>query len=106
MVQKTNQNLEMVRRFKIAMKKEIKVDKLIFFGSRVKGTFGRYSDFDLMVVSKDFNNIPWYKRPAKLYMLWNEDYPVEILCYTPDEIKRKKGDEGIVSEAIRTGVVV
>lgn len=106
MVQKANQNIDVVRRFKTAMKKEIKVDKLIFFGSRAKGTFGRYSDFDLMVISPDFSGIPWYKRSVKLYMLWKEDYPVEILCYTPDEIKRKKGEAGIVSEAIKTGVAV
>lgn len=106
MVQKTNQNLVLARKFKRNIKKNMKVDKLILFGSRAKGTFSEYSDFDLIIISDDFKGIPWYRRSIKLYMIWNEDYPLEILCYTPEEIKRRVNEIGIVSEALRYGIEI
>lgn len=108
MVQKTNNNLKLVRTFKkiLAGKGGTKLERIILFGSRAKGTFGRYSDFDLMLISRDFEGVPWYKRAAKLYLFWKEDYPIELLCYTPEEIARKKDRPGIVSEALKTGISV
>lgn len=106
MVQKRDKNIILVRKFKKNINKSIKVDKVILFGSRAKGNFHRYSDFDLIIVSSEFKGIPWYKRPAKLYAMWNEDYPLEILCYTPEEISRRMGKIGIVSEAIKKGIEI
>lgn len=107
MVQKTN-NLKLVQAFKriLVGKGRTKIDQLILFGSRAKGTFSRYSDFDMILVSPDFEGVPWYKRATKLYLLWKEDYPIELLCYTPEEIARKKDVPGIVAEALRTGISV
>lgn len=108
MVQKKDNNLKLVRAFKkiLAGKSGTKIEQIILFGSRAKGTFSRYSDFDLMLISRDFEGVPWYKRAAKLYLFWKEDYPIELLCYTPGEIARKKDKLGIVSEALRTGIKV
>lgn len=106
MVQRTNKNIKLVQKFKKNINKSIKVDKLILFGSRAKGNFHRYSDFDLIIISPDFKGVPWYKRPAKFYMIWNEDYPIEILCYTPEEIKRRIDKVGIVSEAVKEGIEI
>jgi len=106
MVQKTDKNLAIARKFKKKAEKLVKMNKLIFFGSRVKGTFGRYSDFDLLIVSKDFEGIPWYRRPGKFYTAWKEDYPLEMLCYTPDEFRKKQKTPGIISEAVKTGIEI
>jgi predicted nucleotidyltransferase len=106
MVQKSDKNLELVRDFKKRLEKDIKVDKVILFGSRVKGTFNQYSDFDLLVISKSFKGIPWYKRPVKIYMMWKEDYPLEVLCFTPEEVKKRMNRLGIVSEAMKEGIAV
>ena len=106
MVQRTNKNIELVKKFKRNINKSIKVDKIILFGSRAKNNYHRYSDFDLLIISSDFRGIPWYKRPAKFYLMWNEDYPLEILCYTPEEINRKMNKIGIVSEAIKEGIEI
>ncbi|MBI1936446.1 nucleotidyltransferase domain-containing protein [Candidatus Woesearchaeota archaeon] len=106
MVQGANKNIALVKKFKRNINKIIKIDKLIFYGSRAKGNFHRYSDFDLLIVSPDFKEIPWYKRPVKLYLMWKEDYPLEILCYTPDEVKKMVDRIGIVSEAYKKGIEI
>ena len=104
MVQRTNKNIRLIKKFKEDVKKNIKIDRFVFFGSRVKGKFKRYSDFDILIVSSDFKGVLWYKRPTNFYLMWKEDYPLELLCYTPEEFKRKSKKIGIVSEAIKEGI--
>lgn len=106
MVQRANKNIKLVQKFKRNINKSVKVDKIILFGSRAKNNYHRYSDFDLLIVSSDFRGIPWYKRPTKFYLMWNEDYPLEILCYTPEEIDRRINKIGIVSEAFKEGIEI
>lgn len=106
MVRRTNQNLILVSKFKKNIQKLIKLNKIIFFGSRAKGTFNENSDFDLIIVSPDFKGIPWYKRSLRFYLLWNEIYPVEILCYTPDEIKERANKINIISQALKEGIEI
>jgi len=104
MVQKQNKNIKIVRSFKRKVKDEISVEKIVFFGSRARSDFTENSDFDLMIVSKDFRGIPWYKRAQKLYLIWEQDLPLELLCYTPEEIDKKKKHVGIVAEALSSGI--
>jgi len=106
MVQKQNKNIKIARIFKSRIKSSITVDKVILFGSRVKGTFDKNSDFDIVVVSKDFKDIPWHKRAYKLYLIWDQDSPLELFCYTPTEVDRKKNTPGIISEALNTGTEI
>jgi len=106
MVQRANKNIKLVQKFKRNINKSVKVDKLILFGSRAKDNFNRYSDFDLLIVSPDFKGVPWYKRPTKFYLMWKEDYPLEILCYTPEEIRKRMEKINIVSEAFKEGIEI
>ncbi|MBS3132448.1 nucleotidyltransferase domain-containing protein [Candidatus Woesearchaeota archaeon] len=108
MVQKTAQikNLELATKFKKKIGKSIDLDRFILFGSRAGSGFRQDSDFDLLIISKDFEKIPWYKRAGRFYLMWDEDYPLEILCYTPEEIERRKGKVGIISEAMQKGVEI
>lgn len=106
MVQKQNRNLTAVKAFKKKLQKKISIDRVIFFGSRTRNDYYENSDFDLVIVSDDFKGTPWYKRAASLYLMWEKDDPLELLCYTPEELERKKDRLGIVSEAVKTGVVV
>ncbi len=106
MVQRANKNIRLVQKFKKNINRSVKVDKLILFGSRAKGSFSRYSDFDLLIVSPDFKGVPWYKRPTKFYLMWKEDYPLEILCYTPEEIRKRMEKINIVSEAFKKGIEI
>jgi|SRR3989344_3669828 len=95
------QNLKL---FKKRVDRDFKVDKLIFFGSRAKGTSRRYSDVDLILVSSKFKKLDFVERGAKMYNYWNIHYPVDFLCYTPEEFNKLKKQATIVQEAVKEGI--
>lgn len=107
MEQTTIKNIEIVKKFKKKAEKFISLQKMIFFGSRSAGTFHRDSDFDLIIVSKDFENKPFFERPLPLYLTWREEYPLELICYTPKELKQKlQNPYSIAAEAMKTGISI
>ena len=53
--------------FKIKVKKDFPIDKMIFFGSRATGKSHRDSDIDLIIVSKKFKKLDFIKRSSKMY---------------------------------------
>ncbi len=79
---------------------------LILFGSRASQKFHKNSDFDFIVVSDDFKNIDAINRPGKTYDYWTLDFPVDFLCFTPDEIEKKKNMPGVIRNALKTGVEI
>lgn len=106
MVQTKNKNLEVVKKYSKRLQKSFDIDLFIFFGSRARGNFNEDSDFDLIIVSKDFEDRPWHKRPIKAYLKWTENYPLEILCYTPKEFETMKKKSRIIQEAVKEGIEI
>jgi len=90
--------------------KKVKVDypdaRVIFFGSRARGDALQESDFDLIVVSNGFVEKNFFKRTEKMYDYWNENAPLEVFCYTPEEFNKKKNEIGIVKNAVETAVTI
>ena len=84
-------DIEFLKKFKKKLSKNISVDKMILFGSRATGKTHRWSDFDLIIVSKKFRGIDSLKRSIGFYNYWNVNYPVDFLCYTPEEFKKSTG---------------
>ena len=82
------------------------VDRLIFFGSRAKGTFRRNSDYDFILVSKDFKGIRFTDRIGKIYRYWGYNDSIEPLCYTPEEFNKLKKQITIVREAVENGIEI
>ncbi|MBU3923308.1 MAG: nucleotidyltransferase domain-containing protein [Nanoarchaeota archaeon] len=105
MVQTTTKNLKIIKDYFKKLKK-INVERVIFFGSRAKGNFHNDSDFDLIIVSKKFENLRQDHRVLLSYKLWKNDFALELLCYTPKEFKERKTGLNIVSEAIKTGIEI
>ena len=89
-----------------AFKNKNKLEKMFFFGSRAIGKPHKWSDVDLVVVSKNFHKKGLLERAPPLYMGWSIDYPVDFLCYTPEEFNKLKKRISIVSEAVRTGIEI
>ena len=107
MVQKTVNNVGIVKRFKKKLQSHFKIDRIVFFGSRARGNFGEESDFDLILVSDDFEKMPLHKRGIKAYLEWKEKYPLELLCLTNKEFNEKRKNAwSIVFEALKNGVTV
>ena len=99
-------NIEKLKEFKEELGKHIKLDKMILFGSRVKDKATRYSDFDLIVVSPSFRGKRDLQRGLYFYKYWHLHYPVDFLCYTPEEFNKLKRQVTIVREAVQEGIEI
>ena len=98
--------INQLREYKNALSKDVPVYKMIFFGSRAKGRFHKDSDIDLIIVSPKFRRLNFFKRGAKMYDYWSLNYPVDFLCYTPEEFNKLKKQITIVKEAVKKGVEI
>lgn len=100
-------NLPIAKKFRQKVQTIVKLDRMILFGSRAKGNFNEESDFDLIIVSSDFEQKPFYKRALKLYAAWKEKYALELICYTKKEFDQKKANPySIAAEAAKTGISI
>lgn len=86
--------------------KDIRIDRLIIFGSQVSGKPHKDSDIDLIVVSQDFRNLNFFQRGALMYRHWHLRLPVDFLCYTPEEFNRLRKQASMVKEAVDNGIAI
>jgi predicted nucleotidyltransferase len=77
---------------------------VLVFGSRVRGEALAESDIDLLVVSERFRGFSFLDRASRLLAVLDSPFPVDVLCYTPEEFARKRQELGIVSLALEEGL--
>jgi predicted nucleotidyltransferase len=96
-----------IKSFTEKVRAKYRITQAILFGSRARGDYLADSDYDIVLVSPDFQGIFFSQRSALMYDFWTH-WPLDIepLCYTPEEFEKKKTQIGIVSEAVREGVVL
>ncbi len=89
------------------VREKYRITQAIFFGSRARGDHLADSDYDIILVSPDFQGVFFSQRSALMYDFWKH-WPLEIepLCYTPGEFETKKQQIGIVNEAVREGIIL
>lgn len=94
-----------IKDFVQKVREKYRITHAIFFGSRARGDHLEDSDYDIVLVSPDFQGVFFSQRSALMYDFW-QHWPLEIepLCYTPEEFETKKQQIGIVNEAVREGV--
>lgn len=87
------------------VREKYRITQAIFFGSRARGDHLADSDYDIVLVSPDFQGVFFSQRSALMYDFWRH-WPLEVepLCYTPEEFEAKRQQIGIVGEAVREGV--
>ena len=95
-----------IKKFVKKASKKFRIEKIIFFGSRIEKSYSKDSDIDLIIVSNDFNGLDFFERVSKMYNYWDLDYPVDFLCYTNEEFEILKLKISIVKEAIKKGIEV
>jgi len=96
-----------VRNFVERLSSGLDVEEIILFGSRARGDHLIDSDYNFIIVSKDFEGIFFPDRCKLIYKYWDKwDCPVEALCYTPQEFDKKSSEICVVSEAVREGEVL
>lgn len=98
--------INIIREFVKAVSKDIKIEKVILFGSHARGDAGENSDIDLIIVSDDFEGIKSIKRAAKMYSYWNSLAPVDFLCYTKSEFNKLKEMITIARQAAKEGIEI
>ena len=103
MDKKTNKK---IKSFAKVIKNKFDVDKIILFGSRVKGTYRQDSDYDFILVSKHFKDMKFTDRISRVYPYWKYNDSIEPLCYTPEEFNKLKKQVTIVREAVREGIEI
>ena len=85
------------------LRRRYKPDLVLAFGSRVKGEGLVESDLDLLVVAEAFRGVPFLERAYRLLTDLDLPFPVDLLCYTPEEFAQKRRELGIVSQALEEG---
>ena len=99
-------SISLIKEFIDKLKKDYKVEKIVFFGSRATGKAHKDSDIDLIIVSDDFNGMNRIERGARMYDYWPWLIPVDFLCYTSKEFNILQKRVSIVKEALNEGIVV
>lgn len=80
----------LLRRFRSRIEQRLRVERLLVFGSRARGAQRPDSDYDLILVSPDFEGVRPLWRGQGLNVVWNDLHPgvdVEIICVTPREFE-------------------
>jgi len=88
------------------IKDEYSPELVLLFGSRARGDNFVTSDYDVIVVSKKFDGVPFLTRLFLMQDLWDGERHLDALCYTPDEYERKKNQIGTVQQASVEGIVL
>lgn len=95
-----------VARYLPRLRRRYQPDLVLVFGSRVRGEALAESDLDLLVVSKRFRGVSFLERASQLLAELEPPFPVDVLCYTPEEFARKRRELGIVSHALKEGMAL
>jgi uncharacterized protein len=85
-------------------------EKIILFGSAVRGEIGPDSDVDLLVVEKESSfhqGSRWAESSRIRKALWNFPVPIDVLIFTPEEVDMwKDSTNHIIARSAREGRVV
>lgn len=85
-------------------------EKIIMFGSRARGDNGNLSDVDILVVMN--TDKPKHSRRSEVSrLLWDFDFPIDIVVYTPDEFKKAVEHEDyyfnpFIKDAVKEGIAL
>ena len=85
---------------------EFKPEKILLFGSRIKGTADENSDIDVIVVSNAFANIPFIERMSLILKMIRFPKHIDFICYSPEEFARLKNKSSVLMDALENGEMV
>ena len=103
-------NPEMIpalREFRKRVAKKYGIERMILFGSQVSGKKRRGSDVDLLIVARRKEKL---RLMSELYHEWHSvqkmNYPVDFVCYTPEEFERLRKQVSLVRDAVAEGLEI
>ncbi len=81
-------------------------DRIILFGSSVNGEMNEDSDVDLCVIKSGIDNKRNRAYEVRKF-LYNYDYPMDIIVFTPSEIdSRLKENDYFISDIVNDGKIL
>jgi len=78
-------------------------EKILLFGSRIKGEASEDSDIDVIVVSNVFVDVPFVKRMPLVLKTIRFDKHIDFICYSPFEFQKIKSRSSIIMDALKYG---
>lgn len=79
-------------------------EKIILFGSTVRGESSPDSDIDLAIIKS--TNQPFYQRNRDVRKLLRSKIPLDVFVFTPEEFERTKTTNQFIAEIARTGKII
>ncbi len=87
--------------------RQYRVERVIFFGSRVEGETTEESDIDFIVISPDFAGKWARDRMVEVALLVTpRGGHVDALCYTPEEFQQMLPISSFLRQCLETGVTI
>lgn len=87
----TPQVIRRLQALKRRLRRRIRVEQMILFGSRARGDWLLTSDADVMIVSPDFAGRRFVDRCAEILQDWRGRVDLKVFCYTPTESATRGG---------------
>ena len=81
-----------------------KPERVIVFGSSIRGGWHENSDIDLAIIKR--TGLPFYQRAAEVRKLLRSKVPLDVFVFTPEEFELAKKTNLLVSEIEKPGKVV
>jgi predicted nucleotidyltransferase len=85
------------------LKEKYKPEKILLFGSLANGKIGEWSDIDLIIV-KDTKK-PFLDRSKEVLLFVQPRVGMDILVYTPEELRQLSEKRFFKEEIIENGVI-
>ena len=82
---------------------KFKPERILIFGSRIKGTANENSDIDIIIISNNFVNIPFMERMPLILKTIRFPKHIDFLCYSPKEFEKLKNNSSILIHALENG---
>jgi predicted nucleotidyltransferase len=106
MVTTATELADAIEDFALRLKKGIRLEALVLYGSHASGHPKEWSDIDIAVISPDFEGMPVSKRQEAISRLTFERVSrIEPIGYASSEY-HNPGPHSFLREIIRTGRVV
>ena len=80
--------------------------QVLLFGSRATDSALEDSDLDIIIISEKFQGLPWPQRVFEVLWTLKSPIPLDVLCYTPEEVQARSQEVDWVAQALNHGVVL
>ena len=92
-----------LKRFAQRLREGIEAERVLLFGSHARGQAYPQSDYDIIIVSRQFAGVHPLDRGLQLRELWYEagGYgPMDLICLTPDEFEQARNGITLVAAVL------